>query len=87
MSLALVMQILFVLLALVFVVIALETGRRRGKECRFLQYLLLTFYLLFTVTALYATYNQIVHHEFSFTLPSGIAMLYGVLCFQRRMKM
>ena len=86
MSLALVMRVLFGVLVLVFAVIALESRRHCGKNYRFLQCLLVSFYLLFTVTALYAIYNQIAHHEFSFTLPAGIAMLYLVLYFERKMK-
>ena len=86
MTLALVMRILFGLLVLVFAAIVMKVACQRGKERRFPLYLFMAFYLMFTVTTLYATYNQIVHHEFSFTLPAGIAMLYLVLYFERKMK-
>ncbi len=86
MSLLFVVRILFGLLALVFAAIVREAVCRRGKGRRAPRYLFAVFYLIFTVTALYATYNQIVHHEFSFTLPAGIAMLYLVLYFERTMK-
>lgn len=86
MTLALVMRILFGLLVLVFAAIVIKAGRHQGEERHFPLYLFVAFYLMFTVTTLYATYNQIVHHEFSFTLPAGIAMLYLVLYFERKMK-
>ncbi|MBR5705786.1 MAG: hypothetical protein IKX21_07450 [Deltaproteobacteria bacterium] len=86
MILALVMRILFGLLVLVFAAIVMKAGHHRGEERHFPLYLFVAFYLMFTVTTLYATYNQIVHHEFSFTLPAGIAMLYLVLYFERKMK-
>jgi len=86
MTLALVMRILFGLLVLVFAAIVMKVGRHQGEEHHFPLYLFVVFYLMFTVTALYAAYNQIVHHEFSFTLPAGIAMLYLVLYFERKMK-
>ena len=86
MTLALAMRILFGLLVLVFAAIVMKAGRHQGEERHFPLYLFVVFYLMFTVTTLYATYNQIVHHEFSFTLPAGIAMLYLVLYFERKMK-
>ncbi|MBR5347593.1 MAG: hypothetical protein IK129_08150 [Deltaproteobacteria bacterium] len=86
MPLSLVMRILFGLLVLVFTAIVMKVGRHQGEERHFPLYLFMAFYFMFTVTALYAAYNQIVHHEFSFTLPAGIAMLYLVLYFERKMK-
>ncbi|MCR5220138.1 MAG: hypothetical protein K6E31_03965 [bacterium] len=83
---ALSLGILFGLQVLVFAAIVMKVGRHRGEERHFPLYLFVAFYLMFTVTTLYATYNQIVHHEFSFTLPAGIAMLYLVLYFERKMK-
>ena len=86
MTLSLVMRVLFGLLVLVFAAIVMKAGCHQGKERHCPLYLFVAFYLMFTVTALYATYNQIAHHEFSFTLPAGIAMLYLVLYFERKMK-